>query len=218
MSNPFKGANKETDEINPDIAKSGINEEENLESESLQQNNETKAEVNPDAEVVIDEDTSITPESEQTQNEGCGKLQEEYDKLNNQYIRLAADFDNYRKRQAQERESLLKYGAEDTLKKLIEVLDNFDRGEKAIQDIEDCEKVKESFNLVYKQLKDALGKVGLETIDCVGQEFDPNFHEAVMQTPTSEHPEHTIIAELQKGYKLGDRVLRPALVNVATAE
>ena len=218
MSNPFKGANKETDEINPDIAKSGINEEMNSESESLQQNNETKAEVNPDAEVVIDEDTSITPESEQTQNEGCGKLQEEYDKLNNQYIRLAADFDNYRKRQAQERESLLKYGAEDTLKKLIEVLDNFDRGEKAIQDIEDCEKVKESFNLVYKQLKDALGKVGLETIDCVGQEFDPNFHEAVMQTPTSEHPEHTIIAELQKGYKLGDRVLRPALVNVATAE
>ena len=218
MSNPFKGANKETDEINPDIAKSGINEEENLESESLQQNNETKAEVNPDAEVVIDEDTSITPESDQAQNESCGKLQEEYDKLNNQYIRLAADFDNYRKRQAQERESLLKYGAEDTLKKLIEVLDNFDRGEKAIQDIEDCEKVKESFNLVYKQLKDALGKVGLETIDCVGQEFDPNFHEAVMQTPTSEHPEHTIIAELQKGYKLGDRVLRPALVNVATAE
>ena len=218
MSNPFKGANKETDEINPDIAKSGINEEMNSESESLQQNNETKAEVNPDAEVVIDEDTSITPESEQAQNESCGKLQEEYDKLNNQYIRLAADFDNYRKRQAQERESLLKYGAEDTLKKLIEVLDNFDRGEKAIQDIEDCEKVKESFNLVYKQLKDALGKVGLETIDCVGQEFDPNFHEAVMQTPTSEHPEHTIIAELQKGYKLGDRVLRPALVNVATAE
>ena len=137
-----------------------------------------------------------------------------YDELNNQYIRLAADFDNYRKRQAQERESLLKYGAEDTLKKLIEVLDNFDRGEKAIQDIEDCEKVKESFNLVYKQLKDALGKVGLETIDCVGQEFDPNFHEAVMQTPTSDYPENTIIAELQKGYKLKDRVIRPASVKI----
>ena len=60
--------------------------------------------------------------------------------------------------------------------------------------------------------------MGLETIECVGEEFDPNFHEAVMQTPTSEQPEHTIIAELQKGYKLGDRVLRPALVNVATAE
>jgi aconitase B len=84
--------------------------------------------------------------------------------------------------------------------------------------LEDCEKVKESFSLVHKQLTDALAKIGMETIECVGQEFDPNFHEAVMQTPTSEYPEHTIIAELQKGYKLGDRVLRPALVNVATAE
>ena len=58
----------------------------------------------------------------------------------------------------------------------------------------------------------------LELIDAQGQEFDPNFHEAVMQTPTNDYPEHTIIAELQKGYKMGDRVLRPALVNVATAE
>ena len=100
----------------------------------------------------------------------------------------------------------------------MEVLDNFDRGEKAIKDIEDCEQVKESFALVHKQLKDALQKVGMETIECEGEEFDPNFHEAVMQTPTSEQPEHTIIAVLQKGYKLGDRVLRPALVNVAAAE
>lgn len=189
---------------------------------------EEKTEVNTEAEVVVDEKAPAEDAVEQTEETDnteksdidtkIDKLQQEYDTLNNQYIRLAADFDNYRKRQAQERESLLKYGAEDTLKKLIEVLDNFERGEKAIKDVEDCEKVKESFNLVYKQLKDALQKVGLETIECVGEEFDPNFHEAVMQTPTSEQPEHTIIAELQKGYKLGDRVLRPALVNVATAE
>ncbi|MCD8378366.1 MAG: nucleotide exchange factor GrpE [Candidatus Gastranaerophilales bacterium] len=145
-------------------------------------------------------------------------LQKKYEELNNQYIRLAADFDNYRKRQAQERESLLKYGAESTLKKIIEVLDNFERGEKANETVEDCEKVKESFNLVHKQLIDVLSKAGLELIEAEGREFDPNYHEAVMQTPTSEYPEHTIIAELQKGYKMGDRVLRPALVNVATAE
>lgn len=190
-----------------------------------------KNEINPEAEVIVDTDntTEKTQEAEENQEVEAqddtenteteiDKLKSDYENLNNQYIRLAADFDNYRKRQAQERESLLKYGAEDTLKKLIEVLDNFDRGEKAIQDVEDCEKVKESFNLVHKQLTDALQKVGLETINCVGEEFDPNFHEAVMQTPTNEQPEHTIIAELQKGYKLGDRVLRPALVNVATAE
>ena len=198
----------------------GVNEEENK-KENIEKNSGNKAEVNPEAEVIVDEKApadEAAENSEESHDSDLDKLQAEYDKLNNQYIRLAADFDNYRKRQAQERESLLKYGAEDTLKKLIDVLDNFDRGEKAIADIEDCEKVKESFNLVHKQLTDALSKVGLEVIQCMGEEFDPNFHEAVMQTPTSEHPEHTIIAELQKGYKLGDRVLRPALVNVATAE
>ena len=103
-------------------------------------------------------------------------------------------------------------------KKWIEVLDNFERGQKALENVEDCEKVKESFNLVHKQVHEALSKLGLEEIKAVGEEFDPNFHEAVMQTPTSEHPEHTVINELQKGYKLGDKVLRPTLVNVATAE
>ena len=146
------------------------------------------------------------------------ELQEKYDKLNSQYIRLAADFDNFRKRQAQERESLLKYGAENTLKKLIEVLDNFDRGEKAIENVEDVQQVKDSFNLVLKQMRETLTKLGLEVIETEGQEFNPNFHEAVMQTPTSEYDEGIIINELQKGYRIGDKVLRPALVNVASAE
>ena len=144
------------------------------------------------------------------------ELQEKYDALNQQYIRLAADFDNYRKRQEHERENLLKYGTENALKKLIEVLDNFERGQKALENVDDCQKVKESFDLVHKQTIEALTKLGLEAIVTEGQTFDPNFHEAVMQTPTADYPEHTIINELQKGYKLGDKVLRPSLVNVAT--
>ncbi len=191
-------------------------------------NIDATAEVNPDAEVVVDEQkedsgeehaqTEENPEIIVSENQSETVSKEKYDILNSQYIRLAADFDNYRKRQAQERESLLKYGAENTLKKVIEVLDNFERGEKANETVEDSDKLKESFSLVHKQLVDVLTKVGLEEIDADGKEFDPNFHEAVMQTPTSEYPEHTIIAVLQKGYKLEDRVLRPALVNVATAE
>lgn len=163
-------------------------------------------------------ETDDSKDSKEAKNEELAKLQEEYDKLNQQYIRLAADFDNYRKRQEQERESLIKYGTESALKKLLEVLDNFERGEKALEGVEDCVKVKESFNLVHKQVVESLTKLGLEEIKAVGEEFDPNFHEAVMQTPTSEHPEHTVITELQKGYKVGDKVLRPTLVNVATAE
>lgn len=160
----------------------------------------------------------LNGENQENNNNELEKLQEKYNELNNQYVRLAADFDNYRKRQAQERESLLKYGAENALKKMIEVLDNFERGEKALESVDDCEKCKESFNLVHKQVVETMAKLGLETIEAEGQAFDPNFHEAVMQTPTSEHPEHTVINELQKGYKMGDKVLRPSLVNVATEE
>lgn len=146
------------------------------------------------------------------------KLQEDFDALNNQYLRLAADFDNYRKRQEQERASLISYGAQDAMKKLIEVLDNFDRAKQSIDASEDVNQVKESFNVLYNQMFENLSKLGLEVIDAKGKEFDPNFHEAVMQTPTGEHPEHHVIMELQKGYKLGDKVLRPTLVNVATTE
>lgn len=146
------------------------------------------------------------------------ELQKKFDALNQQYLRLAADFDNYRKRQEHEREELLKFGTENALKKMIEVLDNFERGKKALESVEDCVKVKESFDLVHKQTIEALKKLGLEEIETEGKEFDPNFHDAVMQTPSAEHSEHTIINELQKGYKMGDKVLRPALVNVATAQ
>lgn len=176
--------------------------------------------------IVRDEKTTEAKETEapveeeskeeETKSEDNKKLQEAYDKLNQQYIRLAADFDNYRKRQEQERENLVKYGTETALKKMLEVLDNFERGQKALEGVEDSEKVKECFQLVHKQVWDTLSKLGLEEIKAVGEEFDPNFHEAVMQTPTTEHPEHTVINELQKGYKVGDKILRPTLVNVAT--
>lgn len=161
-----------------------------------------------------EETTEEVVEDKQENNE----LQEKYDKLNQQYVRLAADFDNYRKRQEQERENLINFGTEKALKSLLEVLDNFERGQKSLEKVEDCEKVKESFNLLHKQVCETLAKMGLEEIKAIGEDFDPNFHEAVMQTPTSEHKEHTVITELQKGYKLGEKVLRPTLVNVATAE
>ena len=188
-TNPFKNEEIVKDEENTNI-----------------ENQTTPEEVN-------EENTEGIPAKEEN-----NKLQEEYDKLNQQYVRLAADFDNYRKRQEAERENLIKFGTENALKSMLEVLDNFERGEKTLKDVEDCVKVKESFELVHKQVCETLAKLGLEEIKAIGEEFDPNFHEAVMQTPTSEHPEHTVIAELQKGYKLGDKVLRPTLVNVATAE
>lgn len=209
MENPFKKSaegSKEDKKIQAEI-------EENLDE---QKNEETAEDDSSEVEEVSDSEATEEQVSEDT--EAKDSYKEKYEQLNNQYIRLAADFDNFRKRNAQEREALLKYGAESTLKKMLEVLDNFERGLKAIETVDDCEKVKECYNLAYKNFTDVLAKAGLETIKAEGEPFDPNFHEAVMQTPTSEKEENTIIAELQKGYKLGDKVLRPTLVNVATAE
>ena len=199
MQNPFKKAVDETENNN----ENNIEETETIET--------TEAENSENSEEVTE------TQAEEVQEEK-NPWQEKYETLNNQYLRLAADFDNYRKRQEQERENLLKYGAENTVKKLIEVLDNFDRGLIAIEAVEDCEKVKECYNLAYKNFNDVLAKIGLEVIKAEGEEFDPNLHEAVMRTPTDEKPENTIIAELQKGYKLGDKVLRPTLVNVAAEQ
>lgn len=167
---------------------------------------------------VKNEETTEKVEDDKEENSENSDLQKKFDVLNQQYVRLAADFDNYRKRQEQERETLVSYGTEIALTKLIEVLDNFERGKKALENVEDIEKVKESFDLIQKQVYETLNKLGLEEIKAIGEEFDPNFHEAVMQTPTDEHPENTVIAELRKGYKMGDKVLRPTMVNVAAAQ
>lgn len=189
--------------------------------ENMEKTDEIKSENNPFATEINtetqNEDEEISLETDEVESE-INALKTELDKVNKQYLRLAADFDNYRKRQMQERESLLKYGAEDTLKKMIEALDNIDRAIVAADKTDDPQQIKENYNIGIKQLYDVLNKIGLEVISTKDTAFDPNFHEAVMQTPTKEYPEHTIIAELQKGYKLGDRVLRPSLVNVAVAE
>lgn len=156
--------------------------------------------------------------AEENTDKESEKLKQDFENLNNQYLRLAADFENYRKRQTQEREALLKYGAEECMKKILEVVDNFDRALAMVEKIDNVEKMKETFYVLNKQLTESLSKLGLEQIKCVGEVFDPNMHEAVMQTPTEEYPEDTIINELQKGYKLGEKVLRPAMVSVAVKQ
>ena len=212
MENPFKkSVNHAKDENSQQD-----NDINTAEKCDIKDNNETELEnvATEPAEESPDKNESL----DANDNKELEELKTKYEALNNQYIRLAADFDNFRKRQEQERENLLKYGAESTVKKLIEVMDNFDRGMKAIETVEDCEKVKECYNLAYKNFNDVMTKIGVNVINAVDEVFDPNLHEAVMRTPTDEKPENTVIEELQKGYMLGDKVLRPTLVRVATAE
>jgi len=193
------------------------NKENDLLEDVVSENNPFAKNEKSTDEVDSDENILDSNANVQNQDEVC-ILKSELEKVNNQYLRLAADFDNYRKRQAQERESLLKYGAEESLKKMIDVLDNVDRAKKSVENIDDVNTVKESYDVLFKQIWDVLSRMGLEEIGAEGQEFDPNLHEAVMQMPTSEHPENSIVAVMQKGYKLADKVLRPALVSVAVAE
>lgn len=188
----------------------------NMNDEIKENEQEIIEEQNEDKEI---EDSSVEAEvAEENSDMESEKLKQDLENLNNQYLRLAADFENYRKRQVQEREALLKYGAEECMKKVIEVVDNFDRALTMVEKIDNLEKMKETFYVLNKQLSDSLTKLGLEQIKSVGEVFDPNVHEAVMQTPSDEYPEDTIINELQKGYKLGDKVLRPAMVSVAVKQ
>jgi molecular chaperone GrpE len=141
-----------------------------------------------------------------------------YEDLNNKYLRLAADFDNFRKRTLQEKEDLSKYAAAEVLKKLTTVLDTFDRASEHLKDIEDCKTVKDSYEVAIKQFIETLKKCGMEEIEAVGKEFNPNEHEAITQVPTNDFEPDTVTFVAQKGYKMGDRIIRPALVGVAKKE
>ena len=93
-----------------------------------------------------------------------------------------------------------------------------EKAKQSFQEIDDCQQLKQNFDVIQKQLSDFLDKIGLEKIETTGKQFDPNLHEAVMQTSTEEHEDHSIITELQGGYKLHNKTVRPALVNVAVKE
>lgn len=127
--------------------------------------------------------------------------------------RLQAEFDNYRKRNAKLRAEALDEGAENVMKALLDTLDSFERAmESKPEDTSDP--FVQGIALVYKQMRDALSKLGLSEIDSNGQ-FDPNFHDAVMQDDSGEHESGTVTQVLQKGYKVNDRVIRHAMVKVA---
>jgi molecular chaperone GrpE len=143
-------------------------------------------------------------------------LQAQLEERNNQYIRIAADFDNFRRRTQREQEDQKWASSRDTIKELLPVVDNFERARSQIKPQTDQETaIHKSYQGVYKQLVDGLKRLGVSPMRAEGQPFDPNLHEAVQIEETNEQPEGTILAELQRGYLLDDRVLRHALVKVA---
>lgn len=176
--------------------------EENIEEIKEEQLKEEKIEINEEAQ-------------EEAKEEVKEDFEQKYEDLNNKYIRLAADFDNFRKRTQQEKEALSKYACAEVLSKLTVALDTFDRASDSLKNVDNCETVKQSYEVAIKQLVEILKKAGMEEIDALGKEFDPNEHEAISQIATDEFEPNCVAYVAQKGYKMGDKVLRPALVGVA---
>lgn len=135
-----------------------------------------------------------------------------------QYMRIAADFENFRKRTSKEKEEQELRIKCNTVSEMLGAVDNFERARLQIKPANDGEMaIHKSYQGVYKQLVEGLKKIGVSAMRPEGGDFDPNFHEAVFQEPTSEYPEGTVIEQVVRGYTLGDKVLRHAMVKVAAA-
>lgn len=139
-------------------------------------------------------------------------LLQENRELKDRVLRTMADYENYRKRADREKQDYFKYALADTIRDLLPILDNFDR---ALDHAEEGDDFHKGVSLIYKQLFDVLKRHGVRVIDESGVHFDPNIHEAVVREENPEVPSHTVVAVLQKGYFLHDRLLRPAMVKVA---
>lgn len=134
--------------------------------------------------------------------------------LNNRLLRVQADYDNFRRRSREEKEAAAKYRAQGFIEELLPALDNFERALSVKPESEEAKSLAQGLNMVYNQLQEALKKEGVTAIETVGQPFDPHLHQAVMQVEEEGFESNQVVEELQKGYKLKDRVLRPSMVKV----
>ena len=141
------------------------------------------------------------------------KVRAERDMLVDRLARLQAEFENARKRTAREQQEFREYAVADAIKALLPSLDSFERALQTSKS--DKSEFRSGVELIYKQLQDALQKLGLRAIPAKGEPFDPHLHEAIEMVETSDADDHQILEELQRGYKLKDRLLRPSMVKVA---
>ena len=201
-----------------------------MNSDSPQTNPNSNDEVNEQitVEANVADSPAVNPEDAATNpttapnNAGASdsteikSLKAQLDERSSQYMRIAAEFENYRKRTLKEKDDLELQVKRNTITELLPIIDNFERARAQIKPQNDGEMaIHKSYQGVYKQLVDCLKRLGVSPMRPEGQEFDPNEHEAVMREPTDEYPEGTVLEELVRGYFLGERVLRHAMVKVA---
>jgi len=156
---------------------------------------------------------NLAPEQLEELKTRAAKADDHWERL----LRTTADFDNFKKRAAREKQDAIRYANEDLLEKLVPVLDNFDAALSAARNnsADDAQSLQTGVAMIFQQLKKVLTESGLEEVDATGQKFDPNLHEAVSQQETADVEDGHVVQQLRKGYKLRDRLIRPATVVVA---
>lgn len=161
---------------------------------------------------VVEEATTedVTPELSELE-----LLQAQVEEKENDYLRLRADFDNYRRRVQKDTEASAKYRSQSLVNELLPVLDNFERALEISATTEESKSLLKGVEMVFRMFKQALESEGVQEINPEGETFDPNFHQAVMQEASDSHESGTVIQTLQKGYQLKDRIIRPAMVKVS---
>jgi molecular chaperone GrpE len=163
------------------------------------------------AEALNDQDPQ--QQHDETPPDPLEEVRRERDALQDRLLRTAAEFDNYRKRMDRERRDLADYTAGEAIKDLLPIIDNLER---ALQASAQDDPLRKGVELIHKQMLEMLRKRGVTPIEALGADFDPNVHEAVTQEESAQHRDGEVMEELQRGYKVGDRLLRPAMVKVAT--
>ncbi|AIY05231.1 Heat shock protein GrpE [Planococcus sp. PAMC 21323] len=160
----------------------------------------------PETDLPVEEEAETVDEVE--------KLREQLDAEQNKYLRLLADYDNFKRRTQKDKELANKFRSQSLLADILPVLDNFERALSVPTKSEESASLLKGIEMVQKSLLEAVNREGLEEIKAIGEQFDPNFHQAVMQEKDDSAEPGEVLQELQKGYILKDRVLRPAMVKV----
>lgn len=156
-----------------------------------------------------------TPAAESGDAPELDAVQKDFEKFRDLYLRSQADLDNYRKRAAREREDAARYANASLLERLLPILDNFELGLEAARNAGGADAILQGMSMVQKQLQDFLVDSGVQPIDALGTEFDPNLHDALGQEASADVAEGIVLRQLRRGYKLRDRLIRPAAVIVS---
>ncbi|MBM7584738.1 molecular chaperone GrpE [Bacillus pakistanensis] len=187
-----------------------MNEEKQVTEE---QEEKVETQVDENIEEIFDE-SGTEGNNEENAVSDAEKLQAQLDESENRYLRLRADFDNFRRRVTLDQESNRKYRSQSLISDLLPALDNFERALNIEAENDQTKSLLQGMEMVYRSLMDALKKEGVEEIESVGQQFDPHLHQAVMQDSDDQYESNVVIEEFQKGYKLNDRIIRPSMVKV----